>query len=340
LLSNGIENVTLEGTANHDIFADALDNRLDGNDGANLIHGGGGDDQLTGGGGRDQLRGGEGDDEIRGGDGNDVIEGGLGQDMLYGDAGDDVFVIGLNDSAIDTVFDHKGANRLTLDGVTDQTVEASLLGDDLYVTVDQAPVALVSGYVGNEAALAGVDFGQGLRSIETLLTDHQDLEGAVDDAEARAEEAASDDLLAAHLHLSEPTVVGDPRTNQRLDGGEGDDWLAGFDGRDTLFGKDGNDILEGGDGVDRLVGGAGDDRYLFSKGERGIDKIDDTEGRNLAELKGYDRADIEGVMLGDDLAVLADGEILFTVDDFAADQGAFHGVQAGNRFIQTDELLA
>lgn len=339
-VANGIEHVTLEGNANLDIFADSDDNRLTGNDGANLIHGGRGDDQVTGGGGRDVLRGGEGDDEISGGDGDDVIEGGLGEDMLYGEAGDDVFVIGLNDNAVDTVFDHEGANRLTLEGVTDQTVEASLLGDDLYVTVDQSPVAVVSGYVGHEDALAGIDFGQGLRTVETLLTNRPDLEATVDETEAQAAEAAADDLLAAHLHLTEPTVVGDPRTNQRLDGADGDDWLSGYDGKDILFGKDGNDILEGGDGVDRLVGGAGDDRYLFSKGERGIDKIDDAEGRNLAELKGYDRAEIDGAMLGDDLAVLADGEILFTVDDFAANQGAFHGVQAGNRFIPTEDLLA
>ena len=122
--------------------------------------------------------------------------------MLYGEAGDDLYVIGLNDSAIDTVFDHEGANRLMLNDITDQTVEASILGDDLYVTVDQAPVALVSDYVGHENALAGIDFGQGLRPIETLLTDHQDLAGAVNDAEQRAAEAAGDDLLSAHLHLT------------------------------------------------------------------------------------------------------------------------------------------
>jgi hypothetical protein len=32
-------------------------------------------------------------------------------DLLYGGAGDDNYVIGLNDSAIDTVFDHEGTTR-------------------------------------------------------------------------------------------------------------------------------------------------------------------------------------------------------------------------------------
>lgn len=340
LVGNNIEHVTLEGSANHDIVADSFDNRLTGNDGDNLIRAGGGDDILAGGAGRDDLLGGEGDDRIDGGAGNDVIAGGLGRDELFGDGGDDVFVIGLNDSAIDTVFDHEGANRLKIDGVTDQTVEASILGDDLYVTVDEVPVAMVADYVGHEDAIAGVDFGQGLRTVDTLLVDRPDLAGAVDQAEQRSAEAASDDLLAAHLHLGEPTITGAPRMDERLDGTEADDWLSGFDGKDILYGHDGDDILEGGDGADRLRGGAGDDRYLFSRGESGIDKIEDAEGRNLAELEGYDSAEIEGAMLGDDLAVLADGKVLFTVDDFAVNPTNFEGVQVGNRFVQTDDLLA
>ena len=336
----GIEHLSLKGTADHDIVADSFGNRLDGNDGDNVIHAGAGDDRIVGGAGRDVLLGDEGDDEIRGGDGDDVIEGGLGEDRLFGEAGDDTYVIGLNDSAIDTVFDHEGANQLKLEGVSDQTVGASLLGDDLFVTVDDTPVAKVSEYVGHEDAIEGIDFGQGLRTVDSLMTEHQDLVGAVEEAETNAAEAAADDLLAAHLHLTGPTIAGDPRSNQRLDGTEGDDWLSGFDGKDVLFGNEGNDILEGGDGADRLDGGAGDDRYLFNKGESGIDSITDSEGRNIAELKGFDRAKIEGAMLGDDLAVLADGKVLFTVDDFAAQDGSFQGVQAGNRFVATEDLLA
>lgn len=340
LLSDGIEHVRLEGTADHDIFADDLDNQLTGNAGANVIFGGAGNDQLSGDAGADQLDGGDGDDELKGGSGDDVIAGGSGEDMLYGDAGDDTFVFGLNDSAIDTVFDHEGVNRLILDGVTDQTVEASLLENDLYVTADGAPVAKVDGYVGNEDAFAGVDYGDGLHSFDDLLTAHEDLQGALDDAAEERAEAEAHDLLSAHLHLSEPTVIGDPRSDQRLDGAEGDDWLSGFDGRDVLYGHDGNDILEGGDDSDKLRGGAGDDRYVFSSGEDGIDIIRDSEGRNLAELKGFDGAKIEGVMFGDDLRVLADGDLLFAVEDFALNPDSFEGAQVGQRLIQTEDLLA
>ncbi|MEM9626532.1 MAG: calcium-binding protein [Pseudomonadota bacterium] len=340
LLSNGIEHVRLEGSADHDIFADDLDNQLTGNAGANVIHSGGGNDELNGGAGADRLDGGDGDDEVKGGGGDDIIAGGGGEDRLYGEAGDDTFVIGLNDSAIDTVFDHEGANRLILDGVTDQTVGASLLDDDLFVTVDGTPVAKVDSYVGNEEAFTGVDFGEGLKSFDNLLTDHEDIEGALDEAEAKRAESAADDLLSAHLHLSEPTIIGDPRSDQRLDGTEGDDWLSGFDGRDVLYGHAGNDILEGGDDSDKLRGGAGDDRYMFSSGEDGIDIIRDSEGRNLAELKGFDGAKVEGVMFGEDLRVLADGDLLFAVEDFAQNPESFQGVQVGQRMIHTEDLLA
>ncbi len=322
-VAKGIENVNLEGTADLDIFADSGDNRLSGNLGDNRIFGDLGNDQLLG----------------EAGDGY-LLEGGLGEDMLYGDAGDDLFLIGLSDSAVDTVFDHEGANRVKIEGVTDQKVEASILDDDLYLTVDETPVAKVESYVGHEDAIEGIDFGQGLRSVDSLLTQDQGIGTAVDEAQARADELAANDPLFSHDHLTEPTIVGDPRVDQRLVGTEEDDWLSGLDGKDVLFGQDGDDILAGGDDYDDLRGGAGNDRYLFEEREKGFDEIKDNEGQNLAEIRGFDGADIEGAMLGDDLAVLADGDILFTVKDFAANQDHFQGVQAGNRFIPTEDLLA
>jgi len=336
----GIEHISLEGTADIDIVADSGSNRLAGNDGDNLIIAGEGDDEVIGGAGRDDLRGDDGDDELLGGAGDDVIAGGLGEDRLFGEGGDDVFVVGLNDNAIDTIFDHSGANSIRVEGVTDQQVGASLLDSDLYITADDTPIARVSDYVGNEDTLTGVDFGQGLQTVGSLLTDHEDLGSAIADVEAEALVAASDDILAAHLNLTEPTIAGTSGGNERLDGTEGADWLSGSDGKDVLFGHDGDDILAGGDGVDRLAGGAGDDAYLFVKGENGIDKITDNEGQNYAKLEGFDRAKVEGALLGDDLAVLADGEVLFTVQDFTGNEGSFHGVHVNNKIIETEDLLA
>jgi hypothetical protein len=49
---------------------------------------------------------------------------------------------------------------------------------------------------------------------------------------------------------------------EQMDGGPGNDNLAGFNGDDQMQGGDGNDNLEGGEGNDMIDGGAGDDRIV------------------------------------------------------------------------------
>ena len=357
-MSPGIENLTFEGSVDYDVFADDFDNRLTGNAGDNLIYAGGGDDILAGGGGDDRLMGAEGADDLRGGAGNDhldggdhddvlrggagddVLIGGLGEDEFYGGAGNDSFVLGLNDVAIDTVFDHEGVNSLVLEGVGVEVIEASLLGNDLYVTADRTPIAMVSDYVGHESSLAGIDFGQGLKSVESLLVDNPDLSDTIAGIRAIQADAIANDQLLAHDDLTDPTRI-DTDNKDRLDGTENDDWLSGLDGDDHLYGFEGNDILEGGSGRDQLNGGAGHDRYLFKAGDKGGgDIIKDVEGQNLAELQGFGRNQPEAVIFQGDLRVSVDDELLFSVKDFVGNEEAFIGVQVGERFFETDDLLA
>jgi Ca2+-binding RTX toxin-like protein len=52
--------------------------------------------------------------------------------------------------------------------------------------------------------------------------------------------------------------------NDAIDGGNGNDELSGGDGNDTIAGGLGDDILTGGDGTDRLDGGAGNDIYIVT----------------------------------------------------------------------------
>ena len=359
-MSPGIENLSFQGVVDYDVVADDYDNRLTGNDGDNRIHAGGGDDILAGGSGSDHLIGGDGSDELNGGAGNDrllggddddllrggagddVLIGGLGSDELYGEAGDDSYVLGLNDVAIDSIFDHEGANRLVLEDVGSEVIEASLLGNDLYVTADRTPIAVVNDYVGNESSLAGIDFGQGLKSVDSLLVDNPDLESGLDAIEAERAETIANDPLRAHDDLSAPTQI-DSDGDNRERGTEGDDWLSGLDGDDHLFGNGGHDILEGGSGGDHLNGGAGNDRYLFKANDSGpADRIYDTDGQNFAELQGFGRHEPEAGVLGNgqDLGVFANDELIFIVKDFVGNEDSFIGVQSGERFFETDDLLA
>ncbi len=354
----GIENLAFEGIVDYDAFADDFNNRLTGNDGDNLLYAGGGDDILAGGAGDDRLIGGEGrddlsggagndlldggehDDVLRGGAGDDILIGGLGEDELYGEAGDDSYHLGLNDIAIDQVFDHEGANRLVLEGVGDEVIQASLLGDDLYVTADQTPVAMVSDYVGHEGSLAGIDFGQGLKTVESLLVDNPGLNEAIAEVAAKQAEIIANDPRFAHDDLTDPSIIGSDG-GESLRGTAGDDWLSGLDGGDHLHGNEGDDILEGGGDRDHLRGGAGDDRYLFKASDEGSsDLIYDTEGHNLAELQGFGRSTPEAALIGNDLRISVDDDLLFTVKDYVGHEDAFVGVQAGQRFFETDDLLA
>jgi len=81
-LSDGVERLTLTGSAAINGTGNALANVITGNAGANRLDGGGGNDILNGGAGADTLTGGS---------GNDVLIGGTGADTLTGGAGTDFF---------------------------------------------------------------------------------------------------------------------------------------------------------------------------------------------------------------------------------------------------------
>lgn len=134
-----------------------------------------------------------------------------------------------------------------------------------------------------------------------------------------------------------------------IHGGAGDDRALGGAGRDTLsggvddnefFGGSGNDFIDGGLGEDMLYRGDGDDVFILGLHDNAIDTVFDYEGINRLQVEGGGGKTVQAYLLGDDLAVLADGEILFTVQDFASNEASFDGVKAVNRYIQTENHFA
>jgi Ca2+-binding RTX toxin-like protein len=353
----GIENVVLTGSAGHDVIGNDGDNQITGNAGDNalygqggndillggagndLLDGGSGNDHLEGGAGDDILNGGSGNDQLYGGDGNDILSGGAGLDQLYGGAGNDTYMIGLNDSAVDTVFDQEGVNRLLIDGGTDAPIQTALVGNDLYLMVNHNEVAMVSDYVGHESAWAGVDTGHGLVSIADLMasaTSSGSQPQSMVSAATTAESGQSDVLSA---YLTSPSLVGTAGADQLI-GTSGPDWLSGGAGNDHLQGGAGSDVLDGGPGSDLLEGGAGDDRYLFKSGDSGLDTIRDTEGSNTAELHGFAGARLEGAVVGNDLYVVADNAPVFKVENFVGHEASFAGVEVDGTFVSTHDLFS
>jgi Ca2+-binding RTX toxin-like protein len=295
-----IENVRLMGGDGHDVLGDSRDNQIFGNDGDNRLYGGAGDDWLEG------------------GAGDDWLEGGLGADLLDGGAGDDVFALGLSDSAVDTIFDHSGANALRLEGGLAERLSATLDGGDLRLSYDGRDLALIRDYVGFESHFSGIDLGQGVLPLDGLVGREGDI---------------LDDLLR------EPDQVGGPG-DDILRADDTGQWLAGGGGDDTLVGGAGDDRLEGGPGNDTLRGGPGNDTYVFSVSDTGLDRIVDGEGRNTAEIKDYGGERLSAFTVGKDLWVTLDGQPRLIVEGHGTHPEAFAGVKAGERLVDPDELLS
>ena len=362
---NGGDNILYGERGNDALIGGAGDDRLDGGMGKDILQGGAGNDELVGGTGADQLLGGAGDDQLSGemgedildagagsdildggagkdilygGDGDDILDGGLGADELHGQGGSDTFLLGLNDSAVNTVFDHEGTNQISLLGVDGHDVQTLIAGDDLYLVVDYNTVAVVEDYLGNEGSLAGIHTGQGNQSVDDLMRENGGAGPAPSSSTNVADSPSTpdDDLLGSWL--TRPSLSGGSGS-QTLRGTSEADWLSGLDGDDHLEGRAGRDVLEGGAGTDRLEGGGGDDRYLFRSGEAGLDTIRDAEGSNIAELHGFTGARLEGVVVGRDLMVVADYAPLFTVKNFVGNEGAFAGIQNGESFVSTEQLF-
>jgi Ca2+-binding RTX toxin-like protein len=350
-----IEHLILNGSADHDVVGDSGGNRINGNSGDNALFGGRGDDVLNGGSGRDLLDGGSGEDLLKGGsdadtlkggssadrlyggDGDDLLAGGRGADLLYGEAGDDSFTIGLNDSDVDWVLDHAGRNQIGIEDGGGHQVQTAVAGNDLYVVVHNNPVAVVDDYLGHEAAYDGIDTGDGVRSIDDLMAPNAAAGPAlITEPAGSAPPGGADDMLDAWL--TRPSLQGGGGIDQ-LTGTSGADWLTGHAGNDHLRGSDGRDVLEGGAGSDVLDGGAHDDRYLFKAGDAGWDVIRDTEGSNVAELNGFAGAKLNGVVVGKNLVVVANHAPVFTFENFVGNEQAFAGVQNGEQFVATEDLL-
>jgi Ca2+-binding RTX toxin-like protein len=379
----GIENVVLTGSASHDVIGDGGDNHLTGNAGDNALYGMGGDDVLLGGAGNDRLDGGAGhdhleggagddilsgragDDQLYGGNGNDILNGGQGADQLYGGAGSDSFVIGLNDSAVDTVFDTEGGNRLVLDGYAGQPLKTVLAGDDLYVVADQNPIAMISGYRGHEDAWLGIDAGKGLVSISDLMLKTSDsgsqpataaaaIGEPATSAAAPGASAPAHDLLSADL--TSPSLVGSDGAdhlvgtsgpdwlsggagNDHLEGGAGDDILSGAAGDDQLDGGAGNDVLNGGPGADQLYGGAGDDSFVIGLNDSAVDTVFDSEGGNRLVLDDYTGQQLKIVLAGDDLTLVADQNPIAIVSGYRGHEDAWLGIDTGKGLVSISDLM-
>ena len=321
---NQIAKIAVDARAGDDLV------RIDDSNGAftdtipTTVDGGDGNDTIAGGKGSELLLGGEGNDSIDGNGGNDLALLGAGDDTFVWDPGDGSDTIEGQDGTDTMLFN--GANvaervglsanrnrlefvrdpgRVTMDTAGVERVDFNALGgadlvsvgdlsgtDVSDVNVDlagtlggatgdgQADSVTVDGTNGNDSInVSGDASGVAVSGLAALVAiQHQE----PTDGLAVNGLGGNDAISAAALAAQAITLT--------LDGGTGDDTIAGAKGVETAFGGEGNDTIDGNGGNDAAFLGAGDDTFVWDPGDgsdtiQGEDGIDTMlfNGANIAE---------------------------------------------------------
>ena len=251
-LPDNVEGIVLNGYDAVNATGNALDNWVQGNDAANILHGAAGNDEMRGGGGDDTIYGDSGNDHVLGEDGNDTIYGGDGDDVLGGGAGDDHI--------------YGGAGNDQLGGNSGLNILEGGSGDDVYWVETATDVIIEKPGEGWDTVVTAFNY---------TLPDN--VEGIV---------LNGHDAVNATGNELDNWVEGNDAANI-LHGGGGNDEMRGGAGDDTIYGEAGNDHVLGGDGNDWIYGGDGND---VLGGDAGNDHIDGGAGND--DLGGNGGADI------------------------------------------------
>jgi Ca2+-binding RTX toxin-like protein len=239
-----IENINVvAGSGDVGIFANDLNNIINGAEGSEFILGEGGNDTLNGGAGDDFLFGGfendfsraDGNDILNGGDGNDFLEGGTGNDVLNGGAGDDTLTDGAGN---DTLDGGAGDDSLDANGGNDKLNGGD--GNDS-----------LQGGAGNDTMTGGADDdtyfvdSKGDKVVETLSSAQG---GGIDLVESSIDFSLSALANVENLRLVDAALAG---TGNAL--------------ANTMTGNNLDNLLNGGAGIDTFIGGAGNDTYVLDQ---------------------------------------------------------------------------
>jgi Ca2+-binding RTX toxin-like protein len=261
------------------------------------INAGMGNDRLTGGDGDDFLVGGAGRDRLYGRQGNDSFIGGGGDDAVFGGNGDDIAIINTAADGSDMVNLGRGSDTVN--------VGALAAAGQIRLTFTSAEVGNNSG--SDSGTLANQDGGlavrlqaedgmgnlagaisrlddEGVRFVSTtpgVTFDVRDLVSGL---------ARGDQFDVVELGTSGRDVV-DKRGADiayYINAGMGDDRLTGGESNDFLVGGTGKDRLYGEGGDDSLIGGMGEDAFVFSSNPGNDTILDFASGTDKIVLTSFD----------------------------------------------------
>ncbi len=259
-LGNNVENLNLTGTDNINGTGNALNNVINGNDGANTLAGGAGNDTLNGGAGAD------------------VMDGGTGNDVYYVDNVGDQVIEMLAGATIGGYLqrDYEVVNSSVTFTLGDNLERLDLIGADNINGTGNALDNIINGNDGDNILLGGdgndqLNGGAGNDTLNGgagddsyIVTDVGDtiIEGAGNGFDRVY--SSADITLSANIEmltLNDGAIVGiGNESDNSIEGNDADNTLSGEGGNDYLNGGAGNDTIAGGDGNDSIYGG--NDRFI------------------------------------------------------------------------------
>ncbi len=109
----------------------------------------------------ENLEGDDSDQTIYGSEENELFDAKAGDDTLYGEGGDDLYMFGLGDGN-DVVYDTAGNDTVMFkEGVTLESVQSQLVGDDLILTLEDGSSLKLSSWTNSDIRIENIVDSQG-----------------------------------------------------------------------------------------------------------------------------------------------------------------------------------